>query len=107
MEREQEQLYIRMSQDNPTWLCSEVPFELLEAASFAGEEPTEFVSAFLEAGHTQWLEGIYGRRHFDRERIDRAVLVLWLRACDLYASHVTGIPFPDWGQVFFSDEGLY
>ena len=107
MDHDQEQLYIRKSQDNPNWLCSEVPFELLEAASFAGEEPTEFVSTFLEAGHTQWLVQIHGRRHFDRERIDRAVLVLWLRACDLYTSQVTGIASSDWDKTFFSDEGLY
>ena len=44
---------------------------------------------------------------FDQEIIDRAVYVLWYRACALYTSHQTGVADPDWDRPFFSDEGLY
>ena len=108
MDRHQEEFYIQMAQSNPHMLCSEAPFEILEAASFAGEEPTEFMTSFFTAGHLEWISQIYNQRiHFEKERIDRAVFVLWLRASDLYTSHHTRRSDPNWDKPLFSDEGLY
>jgi hypothetical protein len=108
MEPEREELYINLAQKCPDLLCSEAPFEILEAASFSGEEPTEFLKAFLAAGHKQWLLQSRGQRaYFDPEQIDRAVTVLWLRACDLYTSYLLNRSNPEWDKLFFSDEGLY
>ena len=108
MNHEQEEAYIQLAQDNPEILCSEIPVELLEAASFSGEEPSVFLTQFLTAGHQEWLarrDG--GRYHYEPERIDRAVLLLWYRACHLYTSHIMSLDGAGWDQPFFSDEGLY
>ena len=108
MNQDQEAAYTQMAQDNPEILCSEIPVELLEAASFSGEEPSEFLTQELTAGHQEWLAGRYGGRyHYGQERIDRAVLLLWDRACHLYTSHIMSRADPDWGKPFFADEGLY
>ena len=108
MDRHQEEIHIEMAQSNPNMLCSEAPFEILEAASFSGEEPSEFMTLYFTAGHVEWLEQIHNRRiHLEQERIDRAVFVLWLRASNLYTSHLTGRDDPDWEKPIFSDEGLY
>jgi hypothetical protein len=108
MEPEREEFYINMAQRHPDLLCSEAPLEILEAASFSGEEPTEFLKAFLAAGHKQWLSQRRGpRAYFDQEQIDCAVMMLWLRACDLYTSHTLNRPNPEGDKLFFSDEGLY
>ena len=89
-------------------LCSEAAFEILEAASFAGDEPSEFMTLYFTAGHVEWIAETYKRRiHLEQERIDRAVFVLWLRASNLYTSHLTGRADPDWETPIFSDEGLY
>ena len=97
-----------MAQDNPHILCSEAPFEILEAASFAGEEPTQFMTLYFTAGYLEWVAQTNTRRiHLEQERIDRAVFLLWLRASNLYTSHQTGRPDADWDKPLFSDEGLY
>ena len=41
------------------------------------------------------------------QRIDRAVLLIWNRACHLYTSHLMSLADADWNRPFFSDEGLY
>ena len=105
MDRHQEEIYIQLAQANPNMLCSEAPFEILEAASFSGDEPTEFMTLYFTAGHLEWVAQINNRRiHLEQERI---VFLLWLRASNLYTSQHTGRPDPDWGKPFFSDEGLY
>jgi hypothetical protein len=109
IEPQQEEHYIQMASDNPSMLCSEAPVEILEAASYAGDEPTPFLTSFFTAGHTQWLAQRYGQRvsAFEEERIERAVILLWIRACELYTSRVYGRPDLEWDKPFFSDEGLY
>jgi hypothetical protein len=108
MEPEKEESYINMARERPDLLCSEAPFEVLEAASFSGEEPTEFLKTLLATGHKQCLLQCCGQQaYFDQEQIDRAVMVLWLRACDLYTSLMLNRPNSEWDKLFFSDEGLY
>ena len=105
---EEEQGYIRLALARPELLCAEAPPEILQASSFAGEEPTAFLRDFFAAGYTQWVWQTQGIRiDFDRERIARAVLLLWFRACRLYTSREYGRPDPDWEKPFFSDAGLY
>ena len=104
---DQEQAYIRLAVERPDMLCSEAPPEILQASSFAGDEPTPFLFDFFAAGYTQWVLKTYGFRiDFDQERIARAVMLLWFRACDLYTSLEYNRPDDNWDQVFFSDEGL-
>jgi hypothetical protein len=43
MEKDQEKLYIQMAREHPDIICSDVPVEILEAAAFSGEEPTNFM----------------------------------------------------------------
>jgi hypothetical protein len=90
-------------------LCSEAPMEILQESSYAGDEPTKFLLAFFAAGHGQWLAQTYGVpvTAFPKERVARAALVLWSRACELYTSRLYCRPRSDWGEPFFSDEGLY
>ncbi len=108
MNPDQEEAYIQMAQDNPEILCSEIPVDLLEAASYSGEEPSEFLTQFLTAGHQEWLARRNGGRYrYEQERIDRAVYLLWYRACHLYTSHMMSLADEDWNKPFFSDEGLY
>jgi hypothetical protein len=109
MNPDQEEVFIRAALDNPNMLCSEAPVEILKESSFAGDEPTRFLMDFFAAGHTQWLAQTYGQpaAAFQKDRVDRAALVLWIRACDLYTSHQYHRPDPNWVQPFFSDEGLY
>ena len=105
---ESEQSYIQLALERPDLRCSEVPPEILQAASFAGDEPTEFLHNFFAAGYTQLVWQTQGIRiDFDRERIARASILLWIRACDLYTSLVYNRPDSDWEKMFFSDEGLY
>ena len=107
MSPEQEEQYINFARSNTELSCREVPYEILEECSYAGDEPTQFISTFLETGHLEWLFKKHGHRHFEKERIARAVLVIWLRACDMYISQISGLPFAEINQMFFSDEGLY
>lgn len=90
-------------------LCSEAPVEILQESSYAGDEPTEFLLAFFAAGHTQWLAQTYGvpATAFPKDRVQRAALLLWLRACELYTGRRYRRPSSDWDRPFFSDEGLY
>ena len=105
---EDEQSYIRLALERPEMLCAAAPPEILQAASFAGEEPTAFLRDFFAAGYTQWVWQTQGIRiDFDQERIARAVLLLWIRACHLYTSREYNRPDPDWEKPFFSDAGLY
>jgi hypothetical protein len=108
LEPDAQQNLIRLAQEQPNMRCSEAPVEILQASAYAGEEPTPFLKDFFAAGFVQRLSEIFGRRmDFDQEIIDRAVYLLWYRACGLYTSHLTGRPDPDWDQLFFSDEDLY
>ena len=89
-------------------LCRDIPMELLETISLAGDEPTEFLSDFFATGHTEWLASKYGPNvRFAKERIHRAVLLLWERTSRLHTSHILKRPDPDWEEPLFSDEGLF
>ena len=88
-------------------MCSEVPSELLEAAS-SDAEPTKFLEEFFAVGYTGWLAHKHGRRiHPPQDLVDRAVIVLWLRACLLNTGRLLGRTDDDQTTPFFSDEGLY
>ncbi len=105
---ESEPAYLQLALDRADMRCSDAPPEILQAASFAGEEPTEFLHNFFAAGYTQWVWKTQGIKiDFDQERIARAVILLWIRACELYTSLVYDRPDANWGKTFFSDEGLY
>ena len=108
MDREKEQAYLQLAQDNPNMICSEVPLEVLEEAAYTGDEPLEFVRDFLATGHTQWIAEKHGRRvQLSKNRINNAVIVLWIRASRLYTSHLLDRPDDNWNKPVFSDEGLY
>lgn len=107
MNPEQEKTYLQFAESNTNLLCKDVPREILKECSFAGDEPTQFISTFLEIGHVEWLFVKHGHRHFERERLDRAILVIWLRACEMYICHISEMPFFGVNDLFFSDEGLY
>lgn len=109
MDSAREEFFIQLAGKSPDMLCREAPMEVLEAASYAGDEPTPFLTSFFTAGHTQWLAQRYGHdaSAFEKERIERAVILLWIRACELYTSRLYGLPDPNGDQPFFSDEGLY
>ncbi len=105
---EEEEKYIRLATDNPNMLCSEAPPEILQASSFATDEPTPFLFDFFAAGYNQWHLKAHGFRvDFDPERVARGVILLWFRACDLYTSLQYNLPHDDWDKEFFSDVGLY
>ena len=107
MDREKEAQYLQFALDNPNILCSEVPHELLEEAS-SDDEPTKWFEEFFAAGYTQWLKEKYGRRaRFFEQRINNAIMVLWLRAGRLHTNMLMDVADPDLSQPFFSDEGLY
>ena len=109
MDPDQQARYLEMAAANPHWLCSDIHIEVLEECSYAGDEPTAFLNAFFAAGHGQWLYRTYGipPSAVEPERMQRAALLLWIRACELYTSRLYQRPGPDWDQPFFSDEGLY
>ena len=80
---------------------------MLDAASSV-HEPTEFLENFFAAGYTQWLSQKYGRRvAITKEKINNAIVVLWLRSCRLHTSRMLGRPEEDWDKPFFTDESLY
>ena len=102
-----EEYYLQVAMNRPDILCSEVPVELLEATSSV-DEPTRFLEHFFATGHTQWLAKVQGRRvRLEKDRLNNAIVVLWLRACHLHTSHILGLSHPDLDKPFFSDEGLY
>ena len=109
MNPEQEESYIQIAAACPNMLCSEAPVEILKESSYAGDEPTEFLMAYFSAGHGQWLEQTYGQpvAAYEKERIERAALLLWIRACELYTSHLYERADSNWASPFFSDQGLY
>ena len=109
MDPEQEMQYVQMAAEHPHWLGSEAPLEILQQSSYAGDEPTEFLRNFYAAGYAGWLSHTLGipASALDPEQLERAALLLWIRACELYTSHVYERPNPDWDRPFFSDEGLY
>ncbi|MEE2881566.1 MAG: hypothetical protein VX643_06160 [Chloroflexota bacterium] len=96
-----------VARSNTHLLCKDVPCKILKECSYSGDEPTQFVSTFLETGHIEWLFKKYGHKHFERERIDRAILVIWFRACEMYICHISNMQFTNVSEMFFSDEGLY
>ena len=107
MDPAMEEQFLRLASDNPGMLCSDAPVEILEAAA-SEAEPTKFLEEFFAEGHNGWLAKKHGRRlHLPQERIDRAVIVLWLRACLLNTSRLLGRTDPESENLFFSDEGLY
>ena len=107
MDPEKEQQNIQMAMDHPDILCSQAPLEILEAAAFDGE-PTKFMEEYFALGHSQWLAKKHGRRiHLPQDQMNRAILVLWFRACLLNTDHLLGQEIRDAGMPFFSDEGLY
>jgi hypothetical protein len=107
MDPAMEEHFLNLAAENPGMMCSEAPIEILEASA-ADAEPTKFLEDFFAAGYHGWLALKFGRRiHPPQERVDRAIIVLWLRACLLNTGRIlkrneTG---PD--EPFFSDEGLY
>ena len=102
-----EERFLRLAVEQPDMLCSQVPADILEAAA-SEAEPTKFLEEFFATGYTEWLAKKHGRRlHLPREQIDRAILVLWFRACLLETSRLLGRNNGDEDKPFFSDEGLY
>jgi len=104
---EDQSRYLELAAQNPNMLCSEAPPEILQASSFAGDEPTAFLFEFFATGYNQWHLRTHGFSiDFDQERVARGVLLLWFRACDLYTSLEYERPHSDWSKEFFSDVGL-
>ena len=102
-----EQNYLQMALDRPNITCSEAPPEILEVAS-SEVEPTKFMEEYFAAGHAGWLAMKHGRTiHLPKERMDRAIIVLWRRACLLNTARLLGQRMQDADKPFFSDEGLY
>ena len=108
MDSAEEEAYIAFAEGNPNILCIDTPFEILQASSYADNEPTAFLKRFFRAGHISWLTKLIGRQtEFDPELTERAVFVLWIRASSLYTSKITSREDSDWNKELFSDEGLY
>ena len=107
MDLGQEEYYLQFASEHPGLVCSEVPTELLEAAA-SDAEPTKFLEEFFAVGYNGWLAEKHGRRiHPPQDLVDRAVIVLWLRACLLNTDRLLGRTGNDQNTPFFSDEGLY
>ena len=97
--------YLQSAVNNPHLLCSEAPIEILEACS-AEAEPTRFLEEYFAAGYNQLVLEKYGRR-LPEQRVNNAIIVLWLRACRLRTCLLLGNQDPDSRKLFFSDQGLY
>lgn len=107
MDSAMEEHFLKLAAENPGMMCSEAPVEILEASA-ADVEPTKFLEDFFAAGYHGWLALKFGRSiHPPKERIDRAIIVLWLRACLLNTDRILERETPDPDQPFFSDDGLY
>lgn len=107
MDLEREEFFTQMAAGHPNLLCSEVPDELLEAASYAGDEPDRFLRSLFTTGYTQWLRhNLSPRLRLPREQIDRGIIVLGVRACNLNTSRLSGRPDDNWHKPFFWDEEL-
>ena len=107
MDAATEQIYLKMALDRPNITCLESPPEILETAA-SEVEPTPYMEEYFAAGHAAWLSTKYGRTiHLPKERMDRAIIVLWHRACVLNTARLLGQAMQDADKHFFSDEGLY
>ena len=107
MDPEAQARYLKMAEEKPGILCSEIPDVILEFAS-AEAEPTPFMEEFFATGYGEWMNLKHGRRiNIPQNLIDRAILVLWDRAGRLNTDRLTGKKNPDADTPFFSDEGLY
>ena len=107
MEPAMEEHFLKLAADNPGMMCSEAPVEILETSA-ADAEPTKFLEEFFATGYTGWLALKFGRRiHPPQDRIDRAIIVLWFRACLLNTDRILGRQEAGPDEPFFSDEGLY
>ncbi|MCH7842766.1 MAG: hypothetical protein J4N75_12100 [Chloroflexi bacterium] len=107
MDREARAGFLKMALEQPEMTCADTPIEILEAAS-AEAEPTPFMEEYFATGHAEWLALKHGRRiSLPQNLIDRAILVLWNRACLLDTDRLLGQTSPDANKPFFSDEGLY
>ena len=107
MNRETQINLLNMAEENPEMTCADTPIEILEAAS-AEAEPTPFMEEYFSIGHASWLAFKHGRRiSLPQNLINRAILVLWNRACLLDTDRLLGQSSPDADKPFFSDEGLY
>ena len=107
MDPAMEEHFLSLAAENPGMTCSEAPVEILEASA-ADAEPTKFLEEFFAAGYNGWLALKFGRRiHPPQERIDRAIIVLWFRACLLNTDRILSRNEVEPNQPFFSDDGLY
>ena len=107
MDAATEQHYLQIALDHPNITCSEAPPEILEVAA-SEVEPTKFMEEYFAAGHAGWLALKHGRTiHLPKERMDRAIIVLWHRACLLNTARLLGQETHAADKMFFSDEGLY
>lgn len=107
MDTATEQNYLQKALDHPDITCAEAPQEILESAA-SEVEPTFFMEEYFAAGHAAWLAMKYGRAiHLPKDRMDRAIIVLWHRACVLNTARLLGEEMRDADKPFFSDEGLY
>lgn len=107
MDPVREKHYLQMALAHPDILCSQAPLEILEAAASEGE-PTKFIEEYFATGHAQWLASKHGRSiHLPEDQMNRAILVLWLRACLLNTDRLLSQDMRDAHMPFFSDESLY
>ncbi|MCH7713241.1 MAG: hypothetical protein IIC99_06415 [Chloroflexi bacterium] len=107
MDSAMEEHFLKLATENPGMMCSEAPAEILEASA-ADAEPTKFLEDFFAAGYNGWLALKFGRRiHPPQDRIDRAIIVLWLRACLLNTDRILERNEVGPDQPFFSDDDLY
>ena len=107
MDSAMEEHFLKLAAENPGMMCSEAPVEILEASA-ADAEPTKFLEDFFAAGYNGWLALKFGRRvHPPPEQTNRAIIVLWLRACLLNTDRILERSQGGPDQPFFSDDGLY
>ena len=107
MDSAMEEHFLKLANEKPGMMCSEAPAEILEASA-ADAEPTKFLEDFFAAGYNGWLALKFGRRiHPPQDRIDRAIIVLWLRACLLNTDRILERNEVGPDQPFFSDDDLY
>ena len=106
MDSAAEERYLQMAMDHPDMLGSEAPMEVLEAAS-SGDEPTAFLEKFFATGYTQRLSQKYGRSvQLPQDRINNAIVVLWVKACRLHTNRMLGRPNEELEKPLFADELL-
>ena len=107
MDAEDQAQFLKMAEEQPDILCSQVSDLILEFAS-AEAEPTPFMEEFFATGYAEWMNLKHGRRiNIPQNLIDRAILVLWNRAGQLNTDRILGNTSPDADKPFFSDEDLY